>query len=152
MGIRSLTDNVWFTFGIFGAVLVNIFGKRYITIPRIGRVKFGPKRQKRQIKIVVMILISLLVLLALGTLLTQTTFPLMALWLAVLFALLAYLMDFSHFYAYGLIFALSEVIWSFYGEPSGPIANLIFGAIILFVGLFVLTRFLKKYPKPVEGV
>jgi len=151
MGVRSLTDNVFFTFGIFGAVLVHILGKRYITTPRIGRVKFGPKRQKRQMKIMVIILISLLVLLSLGTLTTQTAFPVMALWLAVLFSLLGYMMDFSHFYIYGLIFAISEVIWSVYGEPYGPIANLIFGAIILLVGLAVLTRFLKKYPKPVDG-
>ena len=94
----------------------------------------------------------LLVLLSLGTLMTQTTFPVMAVWLAVLFSLLGYLMDFSHFYVYGLLFATSEVIWGVYGEPYGPIANLVFGVIILLVGLSVLNRFLKKYPKPVEGV
>ena len=152
MGVRSLTDNVWFTFGIFGAVLINIAGKRFITTPRLGHVKFGSGRQKKQLKIGVMILISLLAILVLGTVMAKTTFPVMAIWLAVFFGLLAYLMDFPRLFAYGLIFATSEVIWSMFGEPLGPIADLIFGAIILLVGLAVLTRFLKKYPKPVEGV
>ena len=150
--VRSLTDNVWFTLGMLVAVLINIAGKRLITIPRMGRVKFGPRRQKKQLKIGVMILISLLVIFVLGTFMANITFPVMAVWLAVFFGLLAYLMDFSRLFAYGLVFATSEVIWSIYGETYGPIANLIFGVIILLVGLSVLTRFLKKYPKPVEGV
>ena len=149
--VRSLTDNVWFTLGIFGAVVINIVGKRFITIPRMGRVKFGPVRQKKQFKMGVMILISLLVIFVLGTFMANITFPVMAVWLAVFFGLLAYLMDFSRLFVYGLVFATSEVIWSVYGEPYGPIANLIFGVIILMVGLAVLNRFLKKYPKPVEG-
>ncbi|MDY6865268.1 MAG: hypothetical protein SVY15_04755 [Halobacteriota archaeon] len=144
--VRSLTDNVWFTFGIFGAILLNILGKRYFTIPRIGLVKFGPKREMRQVKMMLIILIMLLVILYLGTLMTQTAFPVMALWLAVLFFLLGFLMDFSHFYVYGLIFASSEVISRTYGDPFAPLSNLIFGSGLLLVGLLILSRFLKKYP------
>lgn len=150
--VRSFTENVWFTFAIFGAVAIFIAGKRFITTPRMGRVKFGPRRQNKQLKIGVMILISLLVIYILGTVMANITFPVMAVWLAVFFGLLAYLMDFSRLFAYGLVFATSEVIWNIYGEPYGPISNLIFGVIFLLVGLVILNRFLKKYPKQVEGV
>lgn len=149
--VRSLTDNVWVTFGIFGAILVHIFGKMYVTIPRIGLVKFGPKRQKRQMKMMLVILIMLLVILSLGTIMSQTAFPVMALWLATLFFLIGYLMDFSHFYVYGLIFASSEVISRTYGDPFAPFVNLIFGSGLLLLGLLFLSRFLKKYPLQAGG-
>jgi len=64
-GIRSLTDNVWFTLGIFAALLISVIGKKLITIPRIGRVKFGPARKVKQKKLAAVLIVSVLATLAL---------------------------------------------------------------------------------------
>ena len=42
--IRTITDIPWVTLGILAGILVIPLGKRYITTPRIGRVKFGEER------------------------------------------------------------------------------------------------------------
>lgn len=154
-GIRSLTDNVWFTLGILAALLISVIGKKLITIPRIGRVKFGPARKVKQKKLAAVLIISVLVTLALlllphsGLALPKISIsPIMAIWIAVIFGLLAYYMDFGRLYAYGLLFAISEVLWGLFGKPIGPIAHTVSGIVILFIGLVLLTRFLHKYPLP----
>ena len=48
MGLRTLTDNVLFTFGMLAAVLVHILGKRWITVPRLGVVRFSETRRKKR--------------------------------------------------------------------------------------------------------
>jgi hypothetical protein len=149
-GIRSLTDNVLFTLGIFVALVVFFIGKKTITIPRIGKVKFGHTRRDRQLKVFAMIIVSLIAIMALlllpqlGIALTNIpTSPIMAIWIALFFAMLAYLIDFKRLYAYGLMFATSEVIWGVYGEPLGPISNIIFGIIVVTIGLTIFSRFLR---------
>jgi hypothetical protein len=139
-GLRGLTDNVLFTLGIFVALVVFIIGKRTITIPRIGKVKFGQIRRDRQLKVFVMIIVSLIAIMAL-LLLPQSgialanipTSPIMAIWIALFFAMLAYLMDFRRLYLYGLMFAMSEFLWGLFGKPLGPISNIVFGIIVVFI-------------------
>lgn len=157
MGIRALTDNVWFTLMIFAAVLVGPLGKKFITIPRIGLVKFGPARKVKQKKLVAVLIISVLAITALllllhsGLALSKTLIsPIMAIWIAVVFSLLAYFLDFGRLYAYGLLFATSEVLWGLFGKPIGPIAHTVFGTVILLIGLAYFIRFLRKYPLPEE--
>lgn len=152
-GLRGLTDNVLFTFGILLAVLVSVLGKKYITVPRMGMVRFSNPRRDRQIKMFVLLGVSIVALLVLmiipGALNLQiSTSPIMAVWIALIFGLLAYLLEFKRLFVYGLFFAGSEAVWGMFGMPLGPIAHLVSGIIILAVGLVVLTRFLKKYPLP----
>ena len=52
MAIRTLTDNAWLTLGMFTGVPILVIGKKFITIPRLGLVKFSQFRIARQIKLV----------------------------------------------------------------------------------------------------
>lgn len=158
MGIRELTDNVWSTFGVGAAVLVSLVGKKFITVPRIGRVKFGPARKAKQRKLMAVVGIAVLatLILLLTTLLGLDTpqavvAPILVICIALVFGLMAYYMDFRRLYAYGLLFAISMALWETLEEPIGPIAFSVSGGIALLIGLVVLIRFIHKYPKTAEG-
>jgi len=158
-GIRSVTDYVWYTLLILPLILVLPLGKRLITTPRLGHVKFGPSREAKQEKAMVALIISVLAIFALlllgnsGLALPPKMLisPMMAVWIAVIFGALAYYLDFWRLFAYGLLFAISEVLWGLFGGYIGAMAQTIFGIGVLLIGLFVLARFLRKYPQPVEA-
>ena len=159
MGIRSITDNVWFTLVILGALLVAVVGKKFITIPRIGRVKFGPARKAKQNKMGAVVGIAVLatIILLLTTILGLDTpqavvAPVLVIGIALVFGLMAYYMDFRRLYAYGLLFAISMALWETLDKPIGPMAFSVSGGIALLIGLAALIRFLRKYPKTAEEV
>lgn len=153
MAIRTLTDNVWFTLGMFLGVPIIVIGKKFITIPRLGHVKFGQFRQKRQIKLMASIGIAVcatvgfLVLINMGWETPKVISSLgMAVFLALIFGLIAYFLDFPRLFVYGLLFAINEIIWGRFGEPTGPYVVLIFGSAVLIIGLIILISFIRKYP------
>lgn len=157
-GIRSLTDNVWYTLLLLVAIIMLPIGKKLITIPRLGHVKFSPARKLRQSKVIAILVISVLAILALlllphsslslrGSLIS----PIMAVWIAVVFGLIAYYLDFRRLFAYGFLYALSEVLWGQFGEPIGPIVQTISGIAILLLGIAVFARFVEKYPARSEA-
>lgn len=155
MGIRALADNAWFTLLIVAAVLVIVVGKRLITIPRIGRVKFGTVRKVKQRNVIAVLGISVLANLVLlllhnsGLILPEMSIsPIMAIWLLAVFGLLAYYLDFRRLYVYGLFFAISEVLWGLFDKPTGPIAFSVSGSAALLIGTVLLIRFLHRYPIP----
>ncbi len=157
MGIRGLTDIVWFGLLMLPAVLVGPLGKRFITIPRLGRVKFGLTRLAQNRRILTML--SIFVGLTVGLLLLRyagvalpnvPVSPIMALSLVSIFVLLAYYLDFARLAIYGLFFAVSEILWGFFDKPIGPIAFTLSGVIALLVGAFMLGRFLHTYPLPAK--
>lgn len=158
-GIRSVTDYVWYTLLILPLILVFMLGKRLITTPRLGHVKFGPSRKAKQEKAMVALIISVLAILSLlllrnsGLALPPKVLisPMMAVWIAVIFGVLAYYLDFWRLFAYGLLFAISEALWGLFGGYIGAMAQTISGVAVLLIGLFVLARFLRKYPQPAEA-
>jgi len=144
-------------------------GKKYITIPRLGMVKFGPKRKAKRNKLAVVTTIvvvpsTVLFILAIfhkipvdlvNWLNTPYGSPLaFGLLILIFFYLGAYFTDFKRLYIYGAMFAISmflselsyiynrSLIWHFL-----PFA--IYGAIFLVVRLIYLGKFIRKYPKPV---
>ena len=157
MAIRTLTDNVWLTLGMFSGVVILVIGKRFITVPRLGHVKFSQFRMMRQTKLVASIAIAvtatfgLLLLINMGWEFSKVITSLgMAVFLALSFGLIAYFLDFPRLFIYGLMFAINEIIWGHFGEPTGPYVILIFGSVVLIVGLVLLVSFLRKYPLPSE--
>jgi hypothetical protein len=151
---------------VAGAALAIFFGgKRLLTIPRLGRVRFGPARQAGRRKTTVVMALSVLVgllVFALGAVksvsgLSLGGIPFAALVFAanclVVFALGAYFLDFSRLYAYGVLYAASFPLavllhqrttfaggWLIgYGITSGP---------MLIIGLVLLVRFLRDRPLP----
>jgi hypothetical protein len=158
-GIRSVTDSVWYTLLILPLILVLPLGKRLITTPRLGHVKFGSARNLKQAKVIAVLTISVLATFAL-LMLPKSGFalpakmlisPIMAGWIAVVFGIIAYYLDFRRLFAYGLLFAMSEVLSGLFGVYIGAMTQTVSGIAVLLIGLFVLARFLRKYPQPVEG-
>ncbi|UCE74817.1 MAG: hypothetical protein JSV56_03705 [Methanomassiliicoccales archaeon] len=157
MAIRTLTDNVWFTLGMFSGVPILILGKRFVTIPRLGFVKFSQFRTERRIKLFVSIgiaicaTVGILLLISQGWEIPRIVSSLgMAIFLALTFCLIAYYLDFPRLIIYGLMFAVNEIIWGQFGEPTGPYVVLIFGITVMVVGLLFLISFIRKYPLPKE--
>ncbi len=159
MVIRTITDNVWFTFLMFLGVFIMIAGKRYITTPRLGLAKFGPARMMKRIKMMGIIALAIIITVCLfwmGNL--ATNLPkivgsiIIAGMVAGIFGAMAYYLDYYPLAIYGILFAIGEILWSLFGEPVGVIVMLIFGSIIFLIGLFVLIRFTQKYPLPTGEV
>ena len=157
-GIRSLTDNVWYTLLVLPLILVLPLGKKVITTSRLGRVKFGPARKRKLDKLTTGLIISVLAVFALLLLIRSglsfrgiPISPIMAVWIAAFFGVLAHYLDFRRLYAYGLLYGLSEVIWGQFGKLIGATIQTISGIAILLIGIVVLMRFLRKYPLPAEG-
>jgi len=157
MAIRTLTDNVWFTLGMFTGVPILVIGKKFITIPRLGHVKFSQFRMKRQIRLMATIGIAVcatvgfLLLISMGWDAPKVISSLgMAVFLALIFGLIAYFLEFPRLFIYGLMFATNEIIWGHFGEPTGPYVVLIFGSTVLVIGLIILASFIRKYPLPKE--
>ena len=150
------------------ALLVLWAGKRFVTVPRMGRVKFGPKRRRKLSKVSVILAISVLVGMVFfaaaqavtGNLSRWMTlefiFP--AGWVVnclIVFSLMACFLDFSRLYVIGVMYAIAvpldimqrefasiDLTFAAFGVPA---------AVILLMGAVVFIRFLRKYPLPAEG-
>lgn len=144
-------------------LLIFIFGKKYITIPRVGYVKFGPKRKSKQLKLkiflfVVFFLNLILFGLHLGDMIDYSLMQplLIALFLGfgiftIPFCVIAYFLDFTRLYYYsfsaGLGFFLTELISPIVGDYLDDFIIFgVIGGIIILIGLYYFISFLKKYP------
>jgi len=160
-----------FSFLLMPLLALSIFmlGKKYITIPRIGAVKFGPKRKATKKKILVFAAVLFPIQIILIIFAQNGSFPfnylknssglltplVIATFCIIFFALLAYIIDFPRLYLIGVLMGASlltaEILYSSLGSPlDGLIPFSISGFIILLIGFFVLARFLKNYPKSLE--
>ncbi len=156
-GLRTLTDIPWLTLGILAGVLVIPLGKKYITTPRIGRVKFGRERMHKMlivtagigIAVVITSLILFLTVYSGNYPKILASFIIVALIVSV-FGLMAYYLDHLRLFFYGILISAHEFIWVLYGRTTATYYNLFLGIILLFIGLLVLIKFLNKYPKPKE--
>ena len=149
-----------------GAVVFMILGKKYVTVPRIGMIKFGPKRKADQRK--VKIYLGINVLFGVVVLLMQMTGNfgfitiqrfalsiLLGLFISLPFGVMAYFLDFPRLYIYALLgglgFFLIDVFELF---TSGSLSIIlvfgIMGGSIVIVGIVFLIKFLRKYPLPKE--
>ncbi|MFX1570596.1 MAG: hypothetical protein ACFFCV_19835 [Promethearchaeota archaeon] len=145
------------------ALLIFIFGKKYITIPRVGYVKFGPKRKSKQLKLKIFLLGVFFVNLLLFVLniadiidysVIQPLFIALFLGIGTItipFCVMAYFLDFTRLYYYafaaGLGFFLTNLLTPIVGSYLDDfiIFGLI-GGIIILIGLYYFISFLKKYP------
>ena len=141
------------------------FGKLFITIPRIGRVKFSKKRSRRRMTMILVLGVSVLLGMLLYALAARALpgggngifaeglMPL--LWLvncAVVFSVLAYLLDFTRLYFIGAAFALTVPVDDLLKRVTeADLSYLVFGIpgiIVLTMGITILVRFLMTYSVP----
>jgi hypothetical protein len=160
-------------FGLFMAGLVVFYlifwgGKKYITTPRLGQVKFGPQRQRRKLIMssVLAGIVLLQVILLVGTVLlwknpqwatslgfhtTDRDLERMivavigALFVGPSMVLLAYFNDFLRGYYIAFITSLAVFALIWFGQPFYLIAA---GLLIMIPGVVLFVRFLRQHPLP----
>jgi len=168
----SLSEDFGMTIYIGLLVLIMLglwLAKRFVTVPRIGKVKFGHQRKVRRIKTALVLFASVvfgLVIMLLTSSSGRGATPgipwkaiMPAIWavnMLVVFGAMGYFLDFERFYFIGLMYALTiplnEVLIESAGIRIGPYLFFGCGLIIVVVGVFYLLRFLRKYPVIQEGV
>ncbi len=147
-------------------------GKKFITLPRMGQVRFGAQRTRRKRTLVIVssvIVLIQVVLLALqlmawarpesGAIFNRllpegTRMDLLVASVAALFVgpgmlLMAYFTDFLRGYYIALLFSLAVFLMVAFNQPVYPI---VIGILIAIPGLVLFIRFLKAYPLNREGM
>ncbi len=141
-----------------------ILTKRFISVPRMGQVKFGPIRKLNVKRFIIFsvinttILIILLILPYTGLFqsvnfdgyITILLICTLFIWLPL--SIIAFLIKFNRLYIYaiigGLSFFVADLLRGYI--PYLLSTSIVFGVsggIIFSIGLIVFLRFLKKYPK-----
>jgi hypothetical protein len=143
-------------------------GKKYITAPRLGQVKFGPRRQKRKLTMAIVLvgIVLLQVFILLGTIFLWANpewaarlgfsnsdsdrerllvAVIGALFVGPSMTLIAYFNDFPRGYYIALILSLAvfSLIWF-----DQPIYLTVAGLLIMIPGLVLFARFLREHPLP----
>ena len=148
-----------------------ILAKKYITTPRLGYVKFGPKRKRDRKKFILFaIFLNAFIIIALIATITNSlnrffdylgissnlSFPLFILgFVFLIFAFLVYLHNMPRLYFLGLLMGSTTLIntcLKLYTTFThrGLIAYGLPGLILLIMGSSILNNFLQKYPKITE--
>ena len=163
--LREILYPSYIIFLILPSPLIIILGTRFITVPRIGIVKFNKKRTKSRNKIGLLfaILLPITVILVVLTYLGFYNIKVggyivpvgAGLFVLILLSLIAYILDYPHFYLYaisiGLGIPLATLLKPIFGDPLHYILSFgISGTLILIYGAITLIRFIKKYPIPKE--
>jgi len=142
---------------ISGAFLLFRAGKRYITAPRLGRVKFGPARKRRKLHLALILSGFILVTVVL-VILTATAknnnaslppglpvFFFMGLFVGASIVTIAWFNDYPRGYyiavIYALCFGLVETLDNFAIFWIG-------GLLVMAPGVNLFVRFLNEHPKP----
>jgi hypothetical protein len=146
-----------------GAPII-FFGKMRVTIPRIGLVKFGKKRERGMMKVALVMTASIAILLALtitAPVRDRTGFELppiagsilVTMIIITVFGVLAYVHDYPRLFVVGLLMGAGEPIafvlrdqYQFYGLIAFGIPAII----VLAMGIGTLREFMRKYPLPSE--
>jgi len=152
--------------GIFWA------GKKFITLPRMGQVRFGEvrKRKKRTLAIILGVFILLQVGLVVTTALSwvipevgkklngflpghDSTLLVVAaigsLMVGISMIVIAYFSDFPRGYYIAIMMAIAVFLMIYINQPIYPI---IIGGLIILPGLVLFIRFLRRYPLQQGGI
>ena len=144
-----------------------ILGKKYITQPRLGFVKFGFQQKARKIKTIIILSINFIAILIINLIRFANPdsilrFPgyLDGLILGLLFItaplfFVAYILHYPRLYFYAILFGisffLSELLAIFISEPFDTLITFsIIAGIVIFLGVIFLIKFVRKYPLPKE--
>lgn len=142
---------------LIAAMLVLFLGKKLITAPRIGYVKFGPQRKRRintiRVILAVSVLISLLALMATLGMLTEMGTWFVRNWIVVVVGLkcvligsiAAFVLQFHRLHYIGAAYAAAFVMSMSW---STPLPFLVFGIVVLIPGVVLFALFMRKYPLP----
>jgi hypothetical protein len=134
------------------------FGKRYVTIPRMGAVEFDSARKSKKRlltvigTVIVVLTLPLMVIISKGVISGSVGWMLVAAFGFPVFAIAVYSMDLPRLYIYAAVLVAGVVESEFLLDPVGRPFNVIIsfgipGIIIMAVGILLLVRFVRTYPK-----
>ena len=165
--LREILYPSYIIFLILPPSLIILLGTRFITVPRIGIVRFNQKRIKsrKKIGLLIAILFPITVVMVVLTYLGLYNIKVggyivpvgAGLFVLILLSLIAYIMDYPHFYLYavsiGLGIPLATLLKPIFGDPLHYLISFgISGTLILLYGIVTLIKFIKKYPIPHEEI
>jgi hypothetical protein len=170
------TDSEAFPLLRFGLFLVGLCvfelifwgGKKYVTIPRLGLVKFGPRRKRRMLTMTIVlgaiVLVQVVILVgsilawrnpgwaaSLGLVSSNPDFErLLVAFIGAMFVgpsmvMIAYFNEFMRGYYIAVILSLAVFSLIWFGQP---IYLVISALIIMIPGVVLFVRFLHAYPLP----
>ena len=133
-------------------------GKRSITIPRMGVVTFGPKRQKRHVWMLIGLLIVFVAIALVAFFITARWegWYVKFLLVTIPMSIIAFFLDFRRLYVIAVLGGssgfLTTIFSTYMGKPlDWTLSNGIVGSIIMVMGLVFLIRFILQNPKPNEA-
>ncbi len=145
--------------------IIFLLGKKFITQPRLGLVKFGFRQKSRKLKTVIVLSINSVILLIIYIIRLvnpdlRIIFPvyLEGLFTGLLFITVplffaAYFLQYPRLYfiaiLVGLSFFLSDLLSLIIPEPFDALTAFgITSFVIIFIGMISLIKFIRKYPLP----
>lgn len=139
-------------------LIVPPIGKRMVTIPRMGSVEFGQKRKSRKTisliigAFILVLTLPLIIMIYKDSISGQLGWTLVAAFAAPILVVAVYSMDFPRLYIYAALLIAgvveSEMLRSYVGAPYDAVISFgLPGFIILMIGIVMLYRFLRDYPK-----
>jgi len=153
-------------FALMAACLIFLGGKLFITRPRLGQVKFGPQRKRRNLTLGIVLgcIVAMHTLIFIGSLLlwdhpewavrlgiAQMDADMERLLVAIItgmivgpsMILIAYFLEFMRGYYIAFIMSLAAFSLVWFGEPVYLIAA---GLVVIIPGVVLFIRFLRQYP------
>jgi hypothetical protein len=139
--------------------LIVWLGKRYVTVPRMGAVEFGPARKSHRRYTAIIGIIALLLMLPLIIMMFAGGVPARPTWMtagiiaAPAVAIGVILLRFSRMYIYAMLFLFSivasEFLRAYVARPyESLVAFGIPGVLISVYGFYLLFGFMREYPRP----
>jgi hypothetical protein len=170
MSLKFLLGSMLGLTAFAGLVLLGFWaGKKFITAPRIGQVRFGEQRKAKMRNLRAVLFVSVLLGAIMAVLgwaaaggglpqwMREIPIPLYV-WpvqTIVVFGLGAYFLDVSRFYAYGVLYGLPLPLGillarntDLSGTSSMAITFGVAGGVMVLIGAVLFVRFLREYPLP----
>ena len=162
----SALNFIWLMVTCLVANLIFWVGKKFITVPRMGQVRFGEIRKHKAWTLAIILVVFVLIQ---GGIVLLTAFgwrnpelgvkinsalkaynmerlavaAVGSLFVGPSFFLIAYFADFLRGYYIAILMALAVFLMILFNQPIYP---LIIGGLIVLPGLVLLAQFLRKYP------
>lgn len=173
MGVAPLLEEAmplsdwWIMILWVPVILVLWSGKKFITTPRMGLVKFGPKRKAKLSMMLTIVSVTVFLSLLLGVLFATNSIPSelasgistpVIVWVVLFivgFSVAAYFLDLNRLYAYGVLYAVTlpvRIILKQNPDLRGISLSAYFvsAGIMVLIGVVLFLRFLRDYPIPAE--
>ena len=147
--------------------LLFIVGKKRITVPRMGKVKFSSSRRAAKKKLLAVVLICQLITWIIfmlsvshhfpGPILSGTPLYVKRLMTGTVlfflpFSCMAYILNYPRLYILAIMASLGESLYEYLQAPwNGLLTQGITGLVFILIGGFLLARFMRKYPLPGEA-